>query len=99
MQRLGPIGGSERAMPRISTFYGIFIYMYFSDHAPPHFHAIYGENEAAIDIATSRVIDGTLPRRGKSLVQRWCRLHQAELMVNWRLARVGQPLQNIAPLD
>lgn len=86
-------------MPRISTFYGIFIYMYFSDHAPPHFHAIYGEHEAVIEIATAHVIDGALPKRGRSLVQRWCRLHQAELMENWRLARLGEPLRSIVPLD
>jgi hypothetical protein len=29
-------------MPRISEFYGILVYMYYRDHAPPHFHAIYG---------------------------------------------------------
>lgn len=30
-------------MPKISEFFGIYIYMYFEDHAPPHFHALYGE--------------------------------------------------------
>lgn len=30
-------------MPLISRFFGILIYMYFDDHAPPHFHAEYGE--------------------------------------------------------
>lgn len=33
-------------MPRISSFFGIVIYMYFKDHNPPHFHAIYGEYNA-----------------------------------------------------
>ena len=40
-------------MPRISAFYGISIYMYYHDHVPPHFHAIYGENEATFEIADS----------------------------------------------
>ena len=31
-----------RPMPRISSFYGIVIEMYFGDHPPPHFHARYG---------------------------------------------------------
>ena len=31
-------------------FYGIVIQMYFNDHAPPHFHARYGEFEATIKI-------------------------------------------------
>ena len=39
-------------MPRISQFYGILIYMYYRDHAPPHFHAIYGDDEALVDIGS-----------------------------------------------
>lgn len=30
------------AMPRISTFFGIVITMYFDDHPLPHFHAVRG---------------------------------------------------------
>ena len=37
-------------VPRLSEFYGIVIYMYFADHNPPHFHAIYAEHEALIRI-------------------------------------------------
>ena len=32
-------------MPRLSEFYGIVVYMYWSDHQPPHFHAIYAGEE------------------------------------------------------
>jgi len=45
-------------MPCICNFYGIAIYMYYRDHAPPHFHAFYGSDEAVFDIATSGVIAG-----------------------------------------
>jgi len=37
-------------VPEISRFYGIVIYMYDNDHAPPHFHAEYGSEEALIRI-------------------------------------------------
>ncbi len=37
-------------MPTISMFYGMLIQMYWDDHAPPHFHAIYGDHQATIDI-------------------------------------------------
>jgi hypothetical protein len=43
-------------MPPISEFYGIAIYMYYRDHAPPHFHAIYGEFDAEISIATTEIV-------------------------------------------
>ena len=45
-------------MPRISEFFGIVIYMYFNDHAPPHFHAEYGEFEAAYNVDTIEVLRG-----------------------------------------
>ena len=66
-------------MPRISAFYGIVIAMYYRDHAPPHFHAVYGEYEATIVIATLSVLTGELPRRALRLVEEWAQLHQAEL--------------------
>jgi hypothetical protein len=58
-------------MPRVSHFYGIAVYLYYSDHAPPHFHAIYAEHEAEVEIATATILDGTLPRRARSLVTEW----------------------------
>ena len=51
-------------MPTISWFYGIAIRMYFLDHPPPHFQAVYGEYEANIAIATGEVIKGHLPAHG-----------------------------------
>ena len=48
-------------MPRLSTFYGIVIYMYRPDHPPPHFHAQYGEHVAQIDLTSLEVLNGSLP--------------------------------------
>jgi hypothetical protein len=39
-------------MPTISIFYGILIQMFWNAHAPPHFHARYGEYNGIIDINT-----------------------------------------------
>jgi len=85
-------------VPRISAFYGIVIAMYYRDHAPPHFHAVYGEYEATIVIATLAVLSGDLPRRALRLVQEWAELHRAELEANWDAARVRAPLATIDPL-
>ena len=46
-------------MPRLSYFFGIAIYMYYRDHAPPHFHAIYGSQEAEIAVRSRRVLRGS----------------------------------------
>jgi len=85
-------------VPRISAFYGIVIAMYYRDHAPPHFHAVYGEYEATIVIATLSVLSGDLPGRALRLVTEWAQLHQAELEANWHSARARVPLASIEPL-
>jgi hypothetical protein len=85
-------------MPEISRFLGIIIAMFYRDHEPAHFHAIYGEFEITVDIMTGTVT-GSFPRRALRLVQEWRELHQDELLEDWRLARLRQPLQRVDPLE
>lgn len=84
--------------PNISSFEGINIFMQWNDHTPPHFHAVYGEFEAIIDIKNCAVLAGILPKSKLKLVLAWCVLHREELLVNWELAMEGKPLQRINPL-
>jgi len=86
------------AVPTISRFYGIVIRMYFSDHAPPHFHALYSGEEAVIAIATGEVIRGSLPDRALRLVREWADAHQGELESNWVLVQAPNPPLPIPPL-
>jgi Domain of unknown function (DUF4160) len=86
-------------MPRIAEFYGIAIYMYFLDHAPPHFHAIYGRYDAEIEITSGDILKGRLPRRAARLVWEWRQEYQRELEENWNLARAHQALRPIPPLE
>ena len=86
-------------VPRISEFYGIAIYMYHCDHAPPHFHAIYAGWEAGIMVDSGALMAGSLPPAAQRLVQMWVERHRAELLRNWRRARRGRPLSRIAPLE
>jgi hypothetical protein len=85
-------------MPEISRFFGIIIRMYFDDHEPPHFHAIYGEAEAQIAIDPIHIIHGQLPSRALSMVLEWAALHQHELADNWQRLHTSQPTQKVAPL-
>jgi Domain of unknown function (DUF4160) len=84
-------------MPRISSFYGIAIVMYFGDHPPPHFHARYGEHEAQVAIATGDVLHGSLPRSAARLVKEWTELRRAELLDDWQRAERAEPLGSIEP--
>ena len=85
-------------MPEISRFLGIVIRMYYRDHAPPHFHAEYGDYEITVEIP-SGVVLGKFPRRALSAVLDWYDLHQGELEENWELAGRNQPLNKIDPLE
>jgi hypothetical protein len=69
-------------MPEISRFYGIIIRMFYDDHNPPHFHAVYGNGEAWININTLAVFYGNLPSRALGMVIEWASLHQDELRRN-----------------
>lgn len=85
-------------MPTLSVFYGIIIQMFWDDHAPPHFHATYGEYEALIDIRTLEVIRGELPRRALVLVLEWAQERRSELNESWDLCRKKQSPKKIQPL-
>jgi hypothetical protein len=86
-------------MPEISRFFGIIIRMYFDDHNPPHFHAIYGDNEAVVSFEPITILHGDLPNRATSMVIEWAALHQDELMENWERLRDEQLPIKIAPLE
>lgn len=79
-------------------FYGIFIQMFWEDHAPPHFHARYGDYKGIINIHTLQMIEGNLPRRALSLILDWAELHQQELLVDWDLCLKKQRPHKIEPL-
>lgn len=85
-------------MPIISRFYGIAIRMYFFDHSPPHFHAIYAGEEAVVAIATGEVIRGSLPDRALRLVREWAGMHRVELEANWELVQLPDAPLPIPPL-
>jgi len=85
-------------MPTISTFYGILIQMFWDDHAPPHFHAIYAEYTVVIDIQTLAVLKGGMPRRALALVLEWAQERRDELMEDWELCVRKQQPNAIQPL-
>jgi hypothetical protein len=88
-------------VPRISSFYGIVIYLYYDEarhEGRPHFHAVYRGREASIDMRNGNVIAGSLPPRALRMVKEWVHMHEAELLQDWERARLGRPLAPIPPL-
>jgi hypothetical protein len=85
-------------MPEISRFLGIVIAMFYRDHQPPHFPAVYGDYQITVDIDNGTV-EGRFPRRALQHVLEWYVLHKQELIDNWELSRQKSPLRKIAPLE
>jgi hypothetical protein len=85
-------------MPEISRFLGIVIAMFYKDHAPPHFHAAYGEFHIKVQVQTG-VVEGQFPKRALRHVLEWLDFHKDELLQDWNLAREEKPLKKIAPLE
>ena len=84
-------------MPVLSRFYGIIIRMYFlqKEHNPPHIHAIYNDNVAAIDFMTGTVLEGYLPSKALAMVREWISIHRDELQEIWET----QEFKSISPLE
>lgn len=84
-------------MPVLCRFYGIIIRMYFqqAEHNPPHIHAIYGEDMAAIAILNNEILEGYLPPKALSLVNEWINIHKDELIKMWD----SQEFKKLPPLE
>ena len=72
--------------------------MFFNEHGPPHFHAVYGEYKITVEIE-SGAVRGAFPTRALRLVLEWASLHREELLTDWERARQRQPLIRIEPLE
>ena len=66
-----------------------------NEHNPPHIHAIYNEDVAAINFLTGEVLDGHLPPKALAMVQEWASLHKDTLLEIWNT----QEFMKIPPLE
>ena len=85
-------------MPELSRFLGIIIAMYFKDHNPPHFHVLYNEYDAEIEIKNLAILEGELPPRVLGLALEWAGLHKEELLDDWNLIQTTGKFNKIQPL-
>ena len=74
-------------MPSICRFSGIVVYMYYFDHAPPHFHALYQGQGVEVGIDPVVVLAGSLPAAQLKIVLQWAKKRQVELQQDWVLAQ------------
>ncbi len=82
-------------MPEITRFYGIIIKMFFNEHNPPHFHAVYGEYNGTFDLNTLEMTEGDLPAKAKDLIKEWAAQYKNELLKMWNT----QNITKLPPLE
>ncbi len=75
------------------------MYYEFGRHQQPHFHARYGKYRASFAIMPPALLAGAMPRRHQNLIIAWAELHQEELLANWQLIELEQPLRKIEGLS
>ena len=66
-----------------------------AEHNPPHIHALYGEDMAAIDIQTGEVLEGHLPPKALAMVREWAAIHKNDLLHMWET----QEFKSLSPLE
>ena len=80
-------------MPRIASFDGLVVKLYFNDHPPPHVHIYAGRvghpgvEAARISIDTGDVIDGQLAPAKVAAVRNWCERQRDALGSDWQRAQ------------
>jgi hypothetical protein len=83
-------------VPRLASFAGIVVMIYFGDHPPPHVHARIGRPgtrgavEARFSIDTGELIDGVLPASQASQITSWCRRNREALLADWERAQADR---------
>ena len=85
-------------MPKLCTFLVISIYMYYNEHNPPHFHALYNGDRGIFQISPPKYASGSLPPRIVGLVMEWVSMHENELLDNWQVLKENGKCKKIKPL-
>jgi hypothetical protein len=84
-------------VPELCRWGSVVIRIRLDDHAWPHVHVKYAENEASLRLRDLRFVDGWLPNRQRRQVLHWAQEHHAELHKAWELMEEGRQPMKIAP--
>ena len=86
-------------MPQICYFYGITIYLQYLDHNPPHIHVVYQGFKGQYEISSGRLLAGRMPNKADALIREWVQLRKNELDQIWNLAKKGEQVFPLSPLE
>lgn len=71
-------------MGKLYSLDNVIIRVWANDHLPPHFHITTPDTDAAVEIATMTVIEGTLPRGASARrALAWVEAHIDDIRAEW----------------
>ncbi len=71
-------------MPTVKIIDSIKIDLYSREHPPPHFHAIFAEQEVLITIADLEIYAGKLANPQLKKVMEWAEKNKEMLLLNFK---------------
>lgn len=83
-------------MPTLAIVEGVKIQIYFDDHPPAHFHAVFGGEVVQIGIANLDVLRGSLSATKLTVVRAWAANRKAQLMEAWNAVQAKRNPERIA---
>jgi hypothetical protein len=83
-------------MPTVAIVEGVKIQFYAREHPPAHFHAVFAEYRAQIEIASLRVLSGSLPHAKLAVVISWAEARREALKRTWDTVLAKQKPEKIA---
>ena len=76
-------------MSIVGTVDGAKLYMYPNDHPPPHFHVLFAEYRAVIDIRTGKLTEGELPKAKLRAILNWAKPRRGKLLEAWNITQAN----------
>ncbi|MGC1276250.1 MAG: DUF4160 domain-containing protein [Planctomycetaceae bacterium] len=85
---------------RLSEFYGITVDLAWQPKSPAAVTATYDGAAAQFDVATGKqTSSGEFPAAARTLVERWIAERRDEIVLQWKAATGGDPIELLDPLE
>ena len=81
---------NDRPMPTVAIVDGVKIQFYFDEHPPSHFHAVFAEFVAQIQIDPPLILRGSLPPSKLEAVVAFASKNRDALMRTWAALAEGR---------
>ena len=79
-------------MGKIHRFGNVIDRVYANDHLPPHFHVQTRDAEARVEIATLRILAGSLPGKVEREALAWATENRAAIAAEWNRTNARFPI-------